>query len=270
MVILKVSHSKLFALCFGLLAFAASCKSKKELKPIVDAVPPAKAVQPAADTFFDHTFSMLQLQQLQFNQFSMRCKVDYDDGSFRQDFTANIRIRKDSLIWLSLTGLFGIEGARMVIRQDSVFLMNKLTREYLARPASYLQQIIPLSSGYDALQNLLLGQMVNVEPSERRIFEADSFLVVNFQNQKLRQTATLHRQNYTALELLLADQQLKQDLKITFGDYRDLSGKAFAFQRFIEVNRGAQKMKLNMEVQRYTINEPLTFPFEVNDSYKRN
>jgi hypothetical protein len=259
----------LFLISLVFISILSSCKSKKlaERRNLNEVVSTSKTT--ASDTFFDYTLSSIKTKQLQFRSLTMRCKVFYDDGKMQQDFTANVRIKKDSIIWLSLTGIFGIEGARMIITQDSVFLLNKLTREYLVRPVSYLSQIIPLSSGYDALQNLLIGQLVNIEPAEHRIYEADSMLILNFQNTNLRQTATLHRQNYTTLDLLLADQLIKQDLKITFGDYRDLSGSPFSFLRFIEVNRGLQKMKINMEVQRYTIDEPLTFPLEVNDSYKR-
>lgn len=259
----------LFLISLVFISALPSCESKKlvESRKGSEADVPSKSS--VSDTFFDYTLSSNRAKQLQFNSLSMRCKVFYDDGKMQQDFTANIRIKKDSIIWLSLTGIFGIEGARLIVTRDSVLLLNKLTREYLARPVSYLSQVIPLSSGYDALQNLLIGQLVNVEPAEHRIYEADSLLILNFQNTNLRQTATLHRQNYTTLDLLLADQLIKQDLKITFGDYRDLSGSSFSFLRFIEVNRGLQKMKINMEVQRYTIDEPLTFPLEVNDSYKR-
>ena len=259
----------LFLISLVFITALPSCKSKKLVESRKGNEAEGASKTSVSDTFFDYTLASNRAKQLQFNSLSMRCKVFYDDGKMQQDFTANIRIKKDSIIWLSLTGIFGIEGARLIVTRDSVLLLNKLTREYLARPVSYLNQIIPLSSGYDALQNLLIGQLVNVEPAEHRIYEADSLLILNFQNTNLRQTATLHRQNYTTLDLLLADQLIKQDLKITFGDYRDLSGNSFSFLRFIEVNRGLQKMKINMEVQRYTIDEPLTFPLEVNDSYKR-
>jgi hypothetical protein len=246
-----------------------SCKSKKTTKTREHTDNTSTIDVSTKNEFFDNTIASVATKQLQFNNLSLRCKVVYDDGKIKQDFTANIRIKKDSIIWVSLTGIFGIEGARLVVTKDSVLLLNKLTREYLARPISYLSQLIPLSSGYDALQNLLIGQLINIEPAEHRIYEADSLLVLNFQNSNLRQTATVHRQNYTTLDLLLADQLIKQDLKITFGDYRNLSGSAFSFLRFIEVNRGLQKMKINLEVQRYTINEQLTFPLDINGSYKR-
>lgn len=245
-----------------------SCK-KKVLAPTKQ--PDTVSTQPSyvTDTFFENTYALVRAQMPNFTNLSMRCKLNYDDGRTQQDLVASVRIRKDSLIWISITGFLGIEGARMIVTPDSFFLLNKLTREYMPRPISFLQQVIPLSSSFSGLQSLLLGQIVQMENAEQRMFETDSFTILNFQNSKLRQTATLHRQNYTALELLLADQMIKQDLKITFGDYREFNGKAFSFQRFIEVNRDAQKIKLSMEVQRCNIEDVLTFPFEVNESYKR-
>jgi len=37
-------------------------------------------------------------------------------------------MQKDSIIWVSLTGLLGIEGYRMIVNKDSVKLMNKLKK----------------------------------------------------------------------------------------------------------------------------------------------
>lgn len=219
---------------------------------------------------FDTNFQKLLSNKIEFEWFSMRCKTTYDDGNTRQQFSTNIRMKNDSIIWLSLSGPMGIEGLRLAITRDSFFLINKINKEYTARPITFLNEIVPLNTNLTMLQNLLLSMPVTIQESEKRYFEADSFAVFQQQNNALRQTTTVHQKNYTTREIMLADQRVKQDLKINFGNYRNIGEKLFPFQREINVNRGHHTMLINMEVLRYTINEPLTFPFEINENYKKN
>ena len=219
---------------------------------------------------FDTLLQKINDGQIDYTLLSLRCKTVYDDGSNRQQFNTNIRIKKDSMVWVSLTGAMGIEGARLAITRDSFFLLNKLSKEYTARPISFLNEVVPLNTNLQMLQSLLLASPVPLQQATERIFHTDSFAILQLQNAALRQTITVLQQNYTTREIMLADQRVKQDLRLTFGNYRNIGEKLFPFERNIKVNRGPQQMNIEMEVQRYTINEPLTFPFEVNESYKKN
>lgn len=268
MQLLKKTGSIVFTFLI-ILSFNA-CRVKKNIATKIENEPKSALNFDLSNPTFDTNFQKLLHNTIQFEWLSMRCKTVYDDGNIRQQFSTNIRMKKDSIIWLSLNGPMGIEGARLAITSDSFFLINKLTKEYTARPIAFLNEIVPLNTNLTMLQNLLLALPVALQGSEKRYFEADSFAVFQQQNNALRQTTTVHQENYTTREIMLADQRVKQDLKITFGNYRNIGEKLFPFQREINVNRGHQKMFIELEVLRYTINEPLTFPFEVNENYKKN
>ena len=40
-----------------------------------------------------------------------------------------LKLEKDSVIWISV-GLFGLEGARIFMHQDSITVLNKLDKSY--------------------------------------------------------------------------------------------------------------------------------------------
>ena len=70
-------------------------------------------------------------------------KLSFQDDfqSFRGSF--NLRIRKDSVIWLNVKKL-SIEGARILIDQDSVFAIDRLNKQYIAFPLDQLEQRLGL------------------------------------------------------------------------------------------------------------------------------
>lgn len=70
-------------------------------------------------------------------------------------FTGALRMRRDSTVWLSASTM-GMEAVRVLLTNDSVFMMNRFEKTYLAEPNSTLVQTMPIPSLQET-QTLLLG-----------------------------------------------------------------------------------------------------------------
>jgi hypothetical protein len=106
------------------------------------------------------------------NKVSLQAKLQIDYENFSYDGT--IRIREDSLVWISL-GKFGFEGVRILIKPDSLFLVNKLSSTYIAESIekltildpqinSLISSIIEKSqkkSAFFIFQDIFLGKLDN-------------------------------------------------------------------------------------------------------------
>ena len=77
-------------------------------------------------------------------------------GSEEWTFTGNIRMRRDSTIWISVSAFLGMESLRALVTQDSVVLVNRMNQTYLAEPIAALVQILQVPSLRET-QALLLG-----------------------------------------------------------------------------------------------------------------
>jgi hypothetical protein len=66
-------------------------------------------------------------------------------------FTGQLRMRRDSTIWLSAS-VMGVEAIRALVTNDSVVLVNRAERTYLMEPISHVATMCTSS-----LQTLLLG-----------------------------------------------------------------------------------------------------------------
>jgi hypothetical protein len=177
-------------------------------------------------------------------------------------------MQKDSLVWASL-GAFGVEAARVLLSPDSFKIIYKLNNEYSVQPFSYLRNWLLFPVSFPMLQQLLAGGRIDISEQATAVERTDSFLVLYSESNHLAQTLWINPLNYTVTKLLLKDKLLQQDMAITFGDYNLFNGKPFAYKRWVEVNQGGAKVKLHMEITRLGTDEPLTFPFEINERYKK-
>jgi hypothetical protein len=245
--------------CLG----AYSCKAKKGLTKT-----PGADARDIQDTTFVNTSSCLLANQPACQTMSLRARMSFNDGRSEQAFNATIRWKRDSAIWVS-AGLMGFEGARALITQDSFYLMNKLTHELTIKPISYFAQYMPVPATFANVQAILLGQAIDIGSAENRSFSSDSTTVLKQQNNALMQQQIVNRQNCTLQQWLLNDLMVKQAVNTTFTTYETIAAKPFATGRNYHITRGDVVMKLEVEIQKYTINEQLAFPFEINEKYRR-
>lgn len=236
--------------------------------------------QEALQPNFDSVFAKVSANQIQYKTLSERYNLTWDDGNTAQQFNASIRVKKDSLIWMSL-GMFGFEGARVLISPDSFRLVNKMTSEYMVRDYNFIQSWILMPVNFEMLQQILAGEIISISEKAKSIAKEDSGYVLYLESDKLLEKIWidvlqiddakdgLSTEFYTIKKILLKDKLLKQDMTITFDSYNSLNPKTFSYKRNIIIHRDAATMVLSMEITKAQVNEELNFPFEVNEKYKR-
>ena len=89
----------------------------------------------------------------------MTAKMNMDitaSGMEFKDVSGSIRMRRDSVVWISASAFLGMESVRTLVTQDSVFLVNRMNQTYLAEPLSTMAQTMQALSLRE-IQALLLG-----------------------------------------------------------------------------------------------------------------
>lgn len=205
-----------------------------------------------------------------YHTFAGRAKCNWQDDKIQMDFQASIRMIKDSLIWGSITGPLGIEFARFLVTRDSFRLISNLSKEYIVSDVSYVQRWLSLPLNFYQLQQLLSGQLVTVEQAVSGYAANDTSTMTIYQeNQKLYFTHTLNPQSYTLHQAVLKDKLLDQSITATFDKTDSLAGKLFMVNRAVVIARGKDRMNLQMDFFKYSVNEALLFPFEISAGFKR-
>ncbi len=66
--------------------------------------------------------------------------IEAEVNGTSQDLKGQLRMRRDSIVWLSVTATMGMEVLRAKISTDSVWIINRLEKNYLAEPLDSLRQ----------------------------------------------------------------------------------------------------------------------------------
>lgn len=99
----------------------------------------------------------LDEHELLFEWFTAKFSAEYKNEDQKNSFSGQIRIRKDSLIWLSFSPVFGIELFRMEITQDSVKFINRINHTYFIGDYDYVNNFLHSNIDFDILQSFLIG-----------------------------------------------------------------------------------------------------------------
>jgi len=99
----------------------------------------------------------IQQKQIGFSTFTAKAKAKINIDGNTNDVTLNIRIKKNQKIWVSITAVLGLEGARALITPDSIKIINRLESTYLKKPFSYVYQYAGNQVSYQTLEALIIG-----------------------------------------------------------------------------------------------------------------
>ena len=67
----------------------------------------------------------------------------------------SIRVRKDSLIWASVTAPFGIELFRAVLTMDSMYYINRTNKTYFIKPISNISKILKTDITFNEIHDII-------------------------------------------------------------------------------------------------------------------
>ncbi len=216
-----------------------------------------------------------QVDELEFEYLSSRTKFKYKSEKEKRRANAQIRMKKDSLIWFRLTPGVGIEGARGIITQDSLIIVDKIHKQVLSYSFEKLSQELNFEFSFDLFQSLLIGDMP-IKTSSDDIFEkkANHFFitqdvgdltVVNQIGNKTRK-----------LENLVANSSLNENtLEIKYTEFKEVEEKPFAYKALMVLNYlvdGNKKGKATIDIEHNRVKieaEKLKFPLKIPSSYER-
>ena len=256
-----------------------SCRSTKKIQTAIVHKDTTAVAGPVTEAngkedslkFISETISKLQANRIDYTTFSGKVNVDYQgtDGK-KYDVNANIRMYKDSVIWISVTAVFGIEGLRAYITKDSVKLINKQDKVVTLRSVAYLQEITRLPLNLSTLQDILVGNPVFIDSNIVSYNRSGTNISLVSIGQFFKNLLTLnadYRIDNSKLDDV--DPSRSRTCNLSYGDYDTRKNIPFATTRRITVSEKT-KLDIKLDFKSFEFNETLSFPFQVPKSYKTN
>ncbi|TXK46035.1 DUF4292 domain-containing protein [Pontibacter qinzhouensis] len=227
-----------------------------------------KEVIPTTATTATETVGKVTVQNLDFNYLSARSQVKIEDKNGSQSSGMSLRMKKDSIIWVSVLPGLGIEAARLKVTRDSVFMMNRIHKEYLATDFKFLSKKFQVDITFDILQAILTG---NYQPNGTEKVQDEAQLQ---HVQQLRQNQLfdyfIGKESQKLQQLHITDQRTSNQITVKYDSFQPIGAVSFAHAMAAQVLHAGQTSSFTLSHNRITIaDEVLEFPFAVPADYKR-
>jgi Domain of unknown function (DUF4292) len=208
-----------------------------------------------------------------FNTFSAKIKVDYKDKDGAQpELTVFVRMKKDSIIWLSINAtILSYEALRILITPDSVKVMNRKDKVLQLRSVSYLQELTKLPFDFAILQDFLLGNPVYLDSNVVAYKKGENSVMLMNVGEYFKHFITLNSAGFQLEQSKLDDVDpiRNRTCYLRYSGYETRSGLNFSTRRQVSVSEKS-KLDVDMDFKQYSFNEILSYPFNVSKKYKQN
>ena len=233
-----------------------------------------KLAPTASKTLGTKAPEMVKATNVEFSYLKAKGKVSIDFPGVQQTANLNVRMRKDSVIWMSAS--LGIEGFRAYITRDSVKVLFPLQREYYTGDYAYLSRVLNVPVTFERVQALLLGDYLPASPTsavQPTISTDGGTQSVQYEQSGVLVQQLIDLAKSRVQQLTVKDQQTQNNLNVEYSDFQPLTpqGQLFAHTALLKVQqvKGAPSSVTvnyrNVDLDK----ERLSFPFSVPKGYAR-
>lgn len=269
-----IRRAGLYSLLLTIVVFMLSCHSERGLIKA-----PVKEAEP------EYLTSQLKKHQLKFNSFKAKFSLRYTKGSDKSNVKGNIRVKKDSVIWVSIAPMLGIEIARIKITPDSVKFINRHNKSYFKADYNYINRYLNSATGFEMLQALLIGNdFSSYEDAGWEVKIDDGLYRLSTVNRRKEikyvskgeasvipfQKTWLDPENFKVKKVMVkeASSSRSRELIASYNDFSQISQQLFPLH--VEYNLEAnENINVILDYSRVSLDENLKYPFNISSKYKK-
>lgn len=205
----------------------------------------------------------------EFSTLYIRSSARYEDNDNTQNVSAEIKIKKDEKILVSIRVL-GITMAKALITPTEVKYYEKLNGEYFEGDYRSLSRWLGTDLDYQKVQNLLIGLAMDDLTQGTYNATIDNALY----RLETTDERTMKAFYFEAGKFLIKQQQIIQPqqnrmLKVAYPNFNESGQIALPSGINIEASQPKGKVKIDIEYNAATFNEEMNFPYSVPGDYKR-
>jgi len=263
---------KLFLIIIFFELVAEGCHTARKAQVVKDTVvtvSPAEKLKPVdSAAILKQQLTDAINTPLNFTTFYGRAKANYSSPQASGNATVYIKMRKDSIIWISITGPLNIEGARVLVTPDSVKIINKLEGTVQLSSIERLQQVTKLPLKFSDFQNIILGRPVLNDADNRGYVLKKDSITLTGTGEWMKYIYSFTKSNFLLGQsnMQTMNNEPATGANIFYNDYREINNILFAASRDVAVT-GSSPANLQLSFKEYNFNQPQSYVFTISKNY---
>jgi len=242
-------------LSLSLLAMACS---KKVVAPVTLAPPPKPT---------------LEIEEIDFEYFHGKARMVLREANKEREVKANIRVRKDSVIWMSFS-VIGVQGGKALVNKDSITIVSNVDKEYYVFEYAELSKRYNFTINYDVIQAAMLGNLVMDRKDEDDIQHETSFFLLKQNAGTIDVVNYVNGASHKIEKVELKESNSNNSLVIKYSNFQPVENKLFPYNGTIDLFYKTVSGLLNTTVifeynKAEVGTRELNFPFNIPKKYVR-
>ena len=215
----------------------------------------------------------LTIEEIDFEYFHGKARMVLRDANKEREVKANIRVRKDSVIWMTFS-VIGVQGGKALINKDSITIVSNVDKEYYVFEYEELSKRYNFTINYDVIQAAMLGNPIVHRTDLDVITQNPSFYLLQ------QHSGTISVMNYVnAASMKIEKVEMKEgnssnSLTINYSNFQPVSTKVFPYNGtinlFYKTLSGVLNTTVIFEYNKAEVGDKeLKFPFNIPKKYER-
>ena len=208
--------------------------------------------------------------KMSFSTLYIKSSANYKDNKQSQNVTAEIKVKKDEKILISIRFL-GITMAKALITPDKVQYYEKLNSSYFEGNYTALSQWLGTDLDFQKVQNMLIGESFDdlKRGKYTTILEDKLYKLSAGSNAGINKTFYLASDNFLVKKQEISQIAQGRTLQVSYPERKTASEAFLPLRIAIEAIQNSGKTNININYNSISFNEDLSFPYSVPESYER-
>ena len=237
----------------------SACRAKKQRAAAITKknIDTTKPILPEIRSVLKNSF--------EYDYLSYKAKCDYKDPNNDQSFTMNLRMKRDSILWISITAV-GFEVARARLDKDSVKILNRLEKKYYLYDYAFIKKLAGTTLSLGQIQNLLAGNLLFPPEHYSPQTEPTKFITT----EGYVDNTVVIDNKFKIIEQILQHLVEKSSGSVVYSNYKKTGDQQFPGKVDISFVTPKRNMGLLMENSGMNTNFIEAFPFDIPAKYEKS
>ena len=175
------------------------------------------------------------------------------------DLNLNIKARKDSIVWVSVSAPFGIELFRAMLTKDSIYYLNRTNKTYFVKSNLRMNELLKTDISFNQIEQMIMAT-VRVVKQEYEFKEANDMYMLESKDV----TYNINSKTYKVIAAELHN--AVGEIEFSFSNFENQM--SYLYPRQLKVKVTAKKdYEAILNYSKVIMNKQQKFSFKIPSSY---
>ena len=211
-----------------------------------------------------------EVKENQFDFDRMEAKIGVKvKGNKNLNLKGQMRMDRDSVIWVSLSLKVGVEVARIMITEDSLKFMNRTSRTYITEGIDKIKEILPVEASIKLIQDILVGNIPYIQTDENYNVTNDGniYQLQSDPNNIVRKDICITANTFKITKFGLEYGLNNKGVYCQYDNFQNFNGMLLPTRIILGLDSGL--MDIEIDYSNVTIGGELDYPFNITKKYSR-